>query len=210
VEEAGLLDHRLIAAHCLMMSESDIARAGRAGITVAHAPKVNMTGGFLPVTSALRRAGARLALATDNMHADLVEVMRWALAAGRMQEGAVTPFWDSASVFRMATSEAAAAMGRGHELDSLEAGRKADLVLIDMRRPHWTPGFDPVATLVHTGQGRDVSTVIVDGRIVVEDGRATLVDESRIRHEAREAAHRLWSRVRGHPPERLSLASAEA
>ena len=78
-------------------------------------------------------------------------------------------------------------------------------MLVDMRRAHLTPGFDPVATLVHAGQGRDVSTVIVDGRVVVEDGRATLVDEDRIRREAREAARALWTRVQRRPPDRLAL-----
>ena len=97
-DEAGLLDGRLIAAHCLVMTESDVARVGRAGITVAHAPKINMTGGYLPVTSRLRRAGARIALATDNMHADLIEVLRWALVSGRLQEEVVSGFWDSATV----------------------------------------------------------------------------------------------------------------
>ena len=203
VDDAGLLDSGLIAAHCVVMTESDIARAGRAGITVAHAPKINMTGGYLPMTSALRKAGARIALATDNMHADLVEVLRWALVSGRLQDREVTDAWNSATVFAMATSEAAAAMGRGADLGTLEPGKKADLVLVDMRRPHLTPGFDPVATLVHAGQGRDVATVIVDGRVVVEDGRAVFVDEDRIRREGREAARSLWTRVQGRPPERL-------
>jgi 5-methylthioadenosine/S-adenosylhomocysteine deaminase len=205
VEEAGLLDDRLIAAHCLVMTDSDVELVGRAGITVAHAPKVNMTGGYLPVTSRLRRAGARVALATDNMHADLIEVMRWALASGRLQEEGVTDFWDSATVFRMATTEASAAMGRSDDLGSLHVGKKADVVLVETRRAHLTPSFTPVATLVHAGQGRDVSTVIVDGRVVVEGGRATLVDEERIRREARVAATRLWTRVQGRSPERPSL-----
>ena len=59
LDDIGLLDEGLIAAHCTVMTEDDIARAGRGGITVAHAPKVNLTGGYLPVTSKLRRAGAR-------------------------------------------------------------------------------------------------------------------------------------------------------
>jgi len=60
--------------------------------------------------------------------------------------------------------------------------------------------FNPVGTLVHTGQGRDVAMVIVDGRIVVEGGRATLVDEDKIRLEGAAAARALWTRVTGHPP----------
>src|SRR5262249_10104452 len=199
VEDAGLLDEHLIAAHCLVMTESDIVRAGRAGITVAHAPKVNLTGGYLPVTSALRRAGASIALATDNMHGDMVEQMRWALAAGRLQEGAVNDFWQAADVFHMATLGAAKSLGREHDLGSLAVGKKADVVLFDFQRAHLTPALNPVGTLVHTGQGRDISTVIVDGRIVVEDGHATLVDEERIRRDGAAAAKQLWTRIAGQP-----------
>lgn len=200
VEAAGLLDDHLIAAHCAVMTESDITSAGRAGITVAHAPKVNLTGGYLPVTSKLRRAGANIALATDNMHGDMVEVMRWALASGRLQEKAVNDFWGSTDVFRMATIDAAKALGRGHELGSLTVGKKADVVLFNMRRAHLTPAFNPIGTLVHTGHGRDVATVIVDGRIVVEGGRATLVDEEQIRRDGAAAAKALWTRATGRLP----------
>jgi 5-methylthioadenosine/S-adenosylhomocysteine deaminase len=200
VEEAGLLDDGLIAAHCLVMTEDDIAAAGSAGITVAHAPKVNLTGGYLPVTSKLRRAGANIALGTDNMHGDMVENMRWALASGRLQEKAVNDFWGAPDVFHMATRGAAKALGREHDLGSLTVGKKADVVLLDFRRAHLTPAFNPIGTLVHTGQGRDVATVIVDGRVVVENGRAALVDEVRIRHDGAAAAKALWTRVTGRPP----------
>jgi len=200
VEDAGMLHDHLIAAHCLVMTESDIEKAGKAGITVAHAPKVNLTGGYLPVTSKLRRAGARVALATDNMHGDMVEMMRWALASGRLQEEAVNDFWQSSDVFHMATLGAAAAIGREHDLGSLTVGKKADVVLFDFRRAHLTPACNPIGTLVHTGQGRDVATVIVDGRVVVEDGRATLVDDERIRAEGAAAVERLWTRVTGRSP----------
>ena len=200
VEEVGLLDEDLIAAHCLVMTESDIARAGRAGITVAHAPKVNLTGGYLPVTSKLRRAGANIALATDNMHGDMVENMRWALAAGRLQERAVNDFWGAPDVFHMATLGAAKGLGREHDLGSLTVGKRADVVLLDARRAHLTPAFNPIGTLVHTGHGRDVTTVIVDGRVLVEGGHATLVDEERIRLEGQAAALQLWIRVTGQPP----------
>jgi 5-methylthioadenosine/S-adenosylhomocysteine deaminase len=195
VAAAGLLDEGLIAAHCLVMTDDDIVNAGKAGITVAHAPKVNLTGGYLPVTSRLRRAGARVSLATDNMHGDMVEVMRWALVSGRLQERAVSDFWSSEEVFHMATLGAAQSLGRDHDLGSLTVGKKADVVLFDFRRAHLTPALNPIGTLVHTGQGRDVRTVIVDGRVVVDDGHATLVNEDRIRRDGAAAAASLWSRV---------------
>jgi 5-methylthioadenosine/S-adenosylhomocysteine deaminase len=200
LDDIGLLHDKLIAAHCIFMTDDDIRRAGAARITVAHAPKVNLTGGCLPVTSRLRRAGARISLATDNMHGDMVETMRWALVAGRLQEQGVTDFWSSGKVFQMATLGAAHSMGREHDLGSLAVGKQADLVIFDMNRAHLTPSFNPVATLVHLAHGRDVRTVVVAGRVVVEDGRATLVDEEEIRREGAEATRRLWRRVTGVDP----------
>jgi 5-methylthioadenosine/S-adenosylhomocysteine deaminase len=73
-------------------------------------------------------------------------------------------------------------------------------VIFDMNRAHLTPSFNPVGTLVHLAHGRDVRTVVVAGRIVVEDGGATLVDEEEIRREGAEATRRLWRRVTGVDP----------
>jgi len=106
----------------------------------------------------------------------------------------------ASDVFRMATLDGAAALGRDHDLGSLAVGKKADLVLFDFRRAHLTPAFNPVGTLVHTGHGRDVASVIVDGRIVVENGRATLVDDECIRRKGAAAAEKLWRRVTGRQP----------
>jgi 5-methylthioadenosine/S-adenosylhomocysteine deaminase len=195
LEDVGLLDDRLVAAHCLFLTEDDIARVGRAGINVAHIPKGNATGGTAAPTSALRRAGARITLATDNMHADMVEVMRWGLNIGRLQEKAVTNFWQPEDVFEMATMGGARAMGLEDEIGSLVAGKKADLVIFDYRRIHLTPATDPLGNLVHVAHGRDVETVIVDGRVVVEDGCATLVNQESIRMEAAAAAADLWRRA---------------
>ena len=195
LDAAGLLNDRLIAAHCIFLSEQDIARVGKAAVTVAHVPKGNATGGMVAPTPKLRRAGARLALGTDNMHADMIEVMRWALAIARIQEGRATEDWQPEDALRMATLEGARAMGLEADLGSLVAGKKADLVVVDFRRPHLTPCTSALGNLVHTAQGRDVEMVIVDGRVVVEDGRPTLVDEDAIRREAAAAARALWQRV---------------
>jgi len=189
LDDTGLLDDRLIAAHCIFLDDADVARVGRAGVTVAHVPKGNATGGMIAATPKLRRAGARLALGTDNMHADMIEV-------ARVQEGHVTDDWQPETALAMATREGAIAMGLGDDLGSLTVGKKADLVVVDFRRPHLTPCTSALGNLVHAAQGRDVEVVIVDGRVVVEGGRATLVDEDEIRREATVAARALWSRAR--------------
>jgi len=196
LDAVGLLDNRLLGTHCLFLTDADIDRVGQAGMTVCHVPRGNALGGAAAPTSRLRRAGAPLTLATDNMHADMVEVMRWALAIGRLQEDAVTDFWQPDHVFRMATLEGARAMGLDHEIGSLEIGKKADLVGFDFRRAHLTPDTNSLGNLVHVAQGRDVDFVIVDGEVVVEGGRATLVDEEDIRREGARAARQLWARAR--------------
>ncbi len=201
LEDVGLLDDRLVAAHCLFLDEEDIARVGRARITVAHVPKGNAAGGTLAPTGRLRAAGARLALGSDNVHGDMIEAMRWALAVGRLQEEAVTDNWQPHHVFHMATIEGARAMGMDGEIGSLEVGKRADLVAIDFRRPHLTPCTNPLGNLVHTAQGRDVELVIVDGRVVVESGRPTLVSEEEVRRDAASAADRLWASA-GQAPRR--------
>jgi len=196
LQEVGLLNDRLIAAHCIHLDACDIARCGRAGIHVAHVPKGNATGGTIAPTTALRHAGARLALGSDNMHADLVEVMRWALAMGRVQEGAVSDFWQPADVLRMATIDGARAMGLDHRIGSIEIGKQADLVVLDFRRPHLVPSENPLGNLVHVAQGRDVAHVFVDGEQVVCDGRPVKADLESILADAQRASRALWQRAR--------------
>lgn len=196
LEDVGLLNDHLIAAHCIHMDEADIARCGRAGIHVAHVPKGNATGGTMARTSALRRAGARLTLGSDNMHADLVEVMRWALCVGRLQEGVVDDFWQPADVLRMATIDGARAMGLGERIGSLEVGKQADIVVLDFRRPHLVPCENALGNLVHVAQGRDVEHVFVDGQQVVDGGRPVRADLDQLLAQASGASRALWQRAR--------------
>jgi len=196
LDAVGLLDARLTAAHCMHVDADDIRRIGAAGASVAHVPKGNATGGHVAPTRALAAAGANLALATDNMHGDMVEAMRWALNVGRLQAGAVDETWQPEDVLAMATVNGARALGVDADLGTLAAGKKADLVAVDMRRPHLVPHGDPLGTLVHTGQGRDVALVIVDGRPVVEDGRPVLADAEAIMADGAAAAAALWRRAR--------------
>ncbi|MGE0315268.1 MAG: amidohydrolase family protein [Lautropia sp.] len=196
LESVGLLDDRLIAAHGMYLSDADILRAGRAGIHLAHIPKGNASGGRIAPTRKMRDAGISLALATDNMHGDMIETMRWALCMARIQAECIDETWQPADVLEMATMAGARAMGKADDLGSLEPGKLADLVAIDFRRAHLTPRTNMLGTLVHTGQGRDVAMVVVDGRIVVEDGAPTLVDAAEILAKGEAAARALWSRAR--------------
>ena len=192
LDEVGLLNPRLMGGHCIYLSPSDITRMAASGAHAVHIPKCNATSGRMAPTPALKAAGVNIALATDTQHGDMVELMRWALITARLQTGTVDDDWQPHHVFHMATMGGAKALGMEDEIGSLVVGKRADLVVFDMRRPHLTPRPSPLGTLVHTGQGRDVSMVMVDGEILVEDGRPTRVDMDLICREAEQAAGDLW------------------
>lgn len=184
--QAGVLSPRTSLAHCVHVNADDIALLAEHGATPVHCPKSNMklASGTAPVP-AMRQAGIPVALANDgpasNDLQDMFEEMRTAamLHKVRGQPAALS----ARDVFRMATehSARAAAIDAG----TLDPGRLADVVLVDLDRPHLTPVDDVVALLVFSGRGSDVETVIVDGRIVVSGGRLTLADEAEIVQQAR-------------------------
>ncbi|MFM0632131.1 amidohydrolase family protein [Paraburkholderia xenovorans] len=204
LDEIGLLNGRLLAGHCIHVDDADIARLGRSGAHVVHIPLGNAISGRIAPTRRLLDAGAPLCLATDTMHGDMIEVMRWALAMGRLQAGAVGNDWQPSDVFAMATRHGAAALGWDARLGTLEVGRLADLAIFDFRQLHLTPSIDPLGNLVHNATGSDVESVIVDGRLVIEQGRALCVDEHQIRADAQRAVDAVWRRcpnpLRPYPP----------
>lgn len=192
LEDTGLLNERLMGGHCIYLTASDMQRMAKAGAHVVHIPKCNAASGRMAPTPAIKDAGINIALATDTQHGDMVELMRWALVTARLQTGTVDDSWQPHHVFHMATMGGAKALGLANEIGSLEVGKRADLVVFDMQRPHLTPRPNPLGNLVHTGQGRDVSMVMVDGEVLVEEGRPTRVDMELVCREAEQAARALW------------------
>ncbi len=192
LEDVGLLNARLMGGHCIYVSDADIARMARAGAHAVHIPKCNATSGRLAPIAKIKRAGVNISLATDTQHGDMVELMRWALMTARVQEGGVADDWQPRHVFHMATLGGAKALGLDAEIGSLARGKKADLVVFDASRPHLRPHVNPLGNLVHTGTGRDVKMVLVDGEVLVEDGRPTRVDLDEVCARAEEACRELW------------------
>lgn len=193
LDKLGLLNERLIAAHCIHMERADIELCGKAGITVAHAPIGNAKGGRIAPIVELRDAGARIALCTDTFSGDLIEAMRWSIAMQRIdRQGNVL---DARTVLDWGTREGAAALGMGKEIGSLEIGKHADIVMLDNRSPSLAPLIDGYGVLVHSASGRDVDTVIVGGRIVLAGGQPVNVDGAEIVTRAQWVADRLWQRA---------------
>jgi 5-methylthioadenosine/S-adenosylhomocysteine deaminase len=141
-------------------------------------------------------------LATDNLTQDMAEAMRWALATARVRLGEVAADWQPEDALAMATTNGAKALRMADTLGRIAPGYAADLVAFDMARAHLTPLLDPLGTIVHDANGRDVANVWVAGRQVVRDGAPTLADAAAIRREAQAAAEALWARAgQDDPPE---------
>ena len=192
LEDAGLLDERLVAAHCIYLEPDDIARVGRHGINVAHAPVGTAKAGMVAPIVELQRAGARITLCTDSMSGDMFEAMRQTISVGRIRGAGYAI--KARTVAGWATREGAAALAIDADVGALTTGRKADIILLDAQAPNLCPIVDGFGVVVHSGVGANVVTVLVDGEVVLEDGRPTRFDGAEVIREAQAVATRLWKR----------------
>lgn len=203
-EDCGLLGPGMVAAHGVYLTKEDIALLAKRGVTIAHAAEGNAKGGMAAPVMALRSAGVNVGIATDNGSADMLEAMRMALCAARMREGScVSP--QPMEILEMATINGARALGMEQELGSLEAGKKADFIVVDYRKPHLCPCINAVGNLLHTALGSDIETVVVDGETVVDGGQLLTVDTAALLREAQEIAQRRWYAVNEGLDRRLTL-----
>jgi 5-methylthioadenosine/S-adenosylhomocysteine deaminase len=191
LDEAGFLGPRVIGGHCVHLSPSEIEILGRTHTHVAHNAAINARRGFIAPIRALKDAGANIGLGSDNMSEDMFEVMRIALMVGRIKTGNYAAFLPP-DVMEMATRNGAAALGLEEEIGSLEIGKKADVILLDLKKPHLVPMINALGTLVHTGLASDVDTVIVDGRVLMEGRKVKHLREEEILIRAQETTERLW------------------
>jgi len=196
----GLLDDRTILAHCVHLDAAEIAALARTGAHVAHNPVSNLklASGIAPVPEMLA-AGVNVTLGTDGAVSgnDLDPWLALRLAA--MLHRATTG--DAAAVGRaqalsMATRAGARALGRDAEFGTLEPGKRADMVLLDIGAPHAMPLFDPLTHLVFSAAKSDVRHVWVGGRAVVRDGTLTGVSLDEIASRIRALAPRVAESVR--------------
>ncbi len=179
LDHHGLLDERSVLAHGVWLDDGEIDILARTGAAVSHNPVSNLklASGIARVPDLLA-AGVRVALGTDGATSgndvDLWLALRLAatLHKGATLRADAVP---TAQAFRMVTRDAAAALGAADRLGSLEPGKLADLIAIDLRRPHATPLFDPLTHLVYSASRADVRHVFVGGRQVVKDGALTRV-----------------------------------
>jgi cytosine/adenosine deaminase-related metal-dependent hydrolase len=198
IERVGLAGPNSLFAHMVWLSERDIRRAAQTKSNVAHCPSSNLklASGISKVPEMIG-AGVNVGLGCDgapcNNSYDMIREMKIAAITqkGRMLDSKVMP---ATSVLEMATINGARAMGMQKEIGSIEVGKRADLVLIDLKKPHLVPYRDVVSNIVYSAMGSDVDTVLVDGRVLLRNGEALTLDERRIIDEAEQHQEELVSR----------------
>ncbi|MFZ5634913.1 MAG: amidohydrolase [Bacillota bacterium] len=195
VDSVGLFELPVLAAHCVHVDGEDIEILAKKKVGVAHNPESNMklASGVAPVTAMLK-AGVTVGLGTDgaasNNNLDMLEEMR--SAALLQKVSTMDPLaLPSFQALRMATCGGAQALGKGNEIGLLKAGYKADIILVDTRRPHLFPRHDWIAHIVYAAQSSDVHTVIIDGRIVMEGRQVLTIDEEEVYRQVQSRAERL-------------------
>ncbi len=193
----GLLDPRLVAAHCVWVDGEEIDLLAAARTCVVHNPRSNLklASGIAPVPDMLR-AGVLVALGTDGAASNnTLNLFAEIQAAALIHKGIrLDPLAVSAAAaLEMATIGGARALKLDHLVGSLEPGKRADLVIIDLDEDNLVPLYDPISHLAYAVQGADVRTVVVDGRIVLREGVLTTADEREIRRRVRELAMAIGS-----------------
>jgi 5-methylthioadenosine/S-adenosylhomocysteine deaminase len=187
----GLASDQLCAAHCVWVSDQELALLAERDVKVMHCPGSNLKlgSGIAPVVE-MRRRGISVSLGADggacNNRLDMFDEMRLAatLQAVRQEPGALT----ARDALWMATREGARALGLAHDIGAVEAGKRADLILVDRNRPHLAPDADPWSALVYAARGTDVRMTMVDGRVLVDDFKLVSLDAQQIAAEAATAA----------------------
>lgn len=192
VNDIGLFELPTMAAHCVHLSEEDIRILADKGVSVLNNPGSNLKlgNGFAPVEKMLR-SGVNVALGTDgsasNNNLNMFEEIN---LAGLINKGINE---DSTSVpaftaLKMATINGAKALGIENHIGTIEEGKKADMILIDMKKPHLYPKHNMISSMVYSASAADVDTVIVDGEILMENREIKTIDVEKVMYNADKTA----------------------
>ncbi|MEN8256432.1 MAG: amidohydrolase [Thermodesulfobacteriota bacterium] len=199
LEGLGLLDSSVLAAHCVEVSPEEIALLAERGAKIAHCPESNMklASGVAPV-AAMRSALLDVGLGTDgaasNNDVDMFAEMD---SAAKLQKvHALDPTaLPAPDVLDMATRGGARVLNAEQLIGSLEVGKRADMIVLDLDQPHLTPMYNVASHLVYGARGGDVVHTVINGTVVMENRRLQTLDEEKVLAHCRELAHTLTGRT---------------
>jgi 5-methylthioadenosine/S-adenosylhomocysteine deaminase len=198
LDQWGLFEvPQLLAVHCTQVDDADIEILGEHDVAVAYCPRCNakLGMGIAPLGLLLHR-GVRVGIGTDspasNNTLDMFDEMRIGLLIQRSVSG-YEPHLIARQFVKMGTLDAARALGLEHEIGSLEPGKQADIIAVDISHSHQIPTLYPYSTLVHTANQENVVFTMVAGQVLYDTGRWSLLDIDRIQARAEEMRVKLRS-----------------
>jgi 5-methylthioadenosine/S-adenosylhomocysteine deaminase len=180
LQALGLLDRRTVIVHGVHVDGPEMEALAQSGTALVHCPESNMklASGIAPVVEMMGK-GIPVGLGTDgcasNNDLDLFKEMDTAAKLQKVHYGDPAVM-EARKVVQMATSRGAAVLGLAHQVGTLEIGKKADLILVDMTGPHWVPCYDPFSHLVYAARGSDVLSVMIAGKMAVENRKILSFD----------------------------------
>ena len=193
----GLLNQSLIAVHAVHLEDEEIDLLARSKVGIVHSPESNMklASGVARVAEMLRK-GLVVGLGTDgcasNNNLDLFKEMDTAAKLGKVTT--LDPVnMGATTVLKMATIWGAEVLGLEKEIGTIEVGKKADIITIDLRKPHLTPLYNPMSTIVYSASGSDVRDVIVNGRVLMKDRALTGLDAEEVMAKVHEISAKIRS-----------------
>jgi 5-methylthioadenosine/S-adenosylhomocysteine deaminase len=195
LRDVGLTAPHVVLAHCVHLDDAEMEILRSTGAHVAHCPSSNLklASGVAPVSELLDR-GVSVSLGADgapcNNRLDMFTEMRTAALLQKVLRGSRA--LPALTALRMATTGGARALGLADQIGSVEVGKRADLQLINLDHLNTTPRPDPVSTIVYAAETGDVETVIIDGQIVMREGRLLTFNEEDVITQAREQARVFW------------------
>ncbi|MCX5725564.1 MAG: amidohydrolase, partial [Candidatus Saganbacteria bacterium] len=202
LEDIGFLDENVMAVHCVHLDPHDIEILAKHKVKVVHCQESNMklASGIAPIVD-LQKAGVICSLGTDgaasNNNLDMFDEMDTTAKFHKIVHMDPTVM-GAGTVLKMATIDGAKVLGKEGLIGSLAKGKAADIIIVDLRRPHLTPVYNVYSHIVYSAGGSDVDTVIVNGKLVMEKRKLLTVDEEKVMDDANRFAEKI-KKERGLP-----------
>jgi 5-methylthioadenosine/S-adenosylhomocysteine deaminase len=191
----GMLKKNLIAAHSIHLNDNEIDLLCEAGVSIVHVPESNMklASGVARISEMLHR-GMTVGIGTDgcasNNNLDLFKEMDSAAKLGKVFTGNPVNM-DAGTVLKMATSHGAKIMGLKNETGTIEKGKKADIIVVDLNSPHMVPLYNPLSAMVYSAIGSDVRDVIVNGKILMKGRKFQTLDQEEVMERVKAISIRI-------------------
>jgi 5-methylthioadenosine/S-adenosylhomocysteine deaminase len=197
LDRHGFLGPRLFAAHARYCDAIEIDALANKRTIITHQAAMAANRGVSPPITALREAGCTIALGTDNNNTDMLHVMKTAISLERIQRNDEIPgtLPQPEDMLADACTGGSQAVNQASDIGSLEVGKKADLLVLDMMKPHLIPSGRILSAWIHNGQPSDIESVMVDGRFVIRDHKLLTLNEEELLEESYRIGERVWSRI---------------